>query len=512
MNTARKLPKILLGATAALVATAATAQASAACTVTDPQDDLSTQHTLRYCVTQSNDPNITITASHWYELNSPLVITRSVTITDNSSSLILPGDAFTGVNLIQIGSSTAVSVTLTQLEIAAVDFTGIRGILVQPSSTLVGSSLFVSGFDNSLDGGAIRAEARSSVTLNGSTISDNAAARGGAIFSLAGVLNIEDSTLADNSVTGSGGAVFVDTASPADPKVVHVDASEFLRNHATSNGGAIDALSGTAGIVTTISKTDFIDNSASVGGAVRGGATITDSFFQANAATTGGALGLVSSSTLRRNSFFGNSAATGGGVSFIASGAGAVLSLEDSMFNKNKLVLGNGSSGGGVFISGGATTHTVANCTFYANGALGTTPSTQTRGGAIAVAGGARADVIHSTLSDNAANVGGGVLANNATIKIWSSVVAQSSGGGNCFNAGGTLTQSTSLSSDGSCAMTYNNTNPQLASPASNGGPTLTMKPQSGSRLINNGECYRPSDQRGAARPAVKCDIGSVEL
>ncbi len=60
--------------------------------------------------------------------------------------------------------------------------------------------------------------------------------------------------------------------------------------------------------------------------------------------------------------------------------------------------------------------------------------------------------------------------------------------------------------------MSFNNTNPQLAGLASNGGPTLTMKPQPGSPLINKASCYRTTDQRGFARPASKCDIGAVEL
>src|SRR5262249_6109309 len=81
------------------------------------------------------------------------------------------------------------------------------------------------------------------------------------------------------------------------------------------------------------------------------------------------------------------------------------------------------------------------------------------------------------------------------------------------------------LSSDNSCTAFFtqtgdlNNANPQLGPLATNGGPTPTHLPKSGSPAIdaiplgaNGWGTSLTIDQRGAPRPIHgKCDIGAVE-
>lgn len=494
-----------------------TAEARASTCVVTSTADTNTAGTLRHCVGRTNanlDSAIQMSTPGWYELNSTLVFTRSTTVTGGVGVILLPGDLFSAVNLIQIGgacspSCTGVStVTLNDIEIAALGLNGVRGILVNPSSGLVADFLRMDGFHNGFDGGALRAALSSSVVLTNSELTDNSAARGAAIFSQARTLTVLDSTLADNAVTGDGGAIHVD-ASGSQPEVVTIDGCEFLRNDAAFNGGAVNVAS-VFNVTATISATDFIDNTAGSGGALSGAAPISGSYFQGNVASRGGALFLGSSSTLSQNTFNSNCAETGGAISFVAHTSTDLLVVNDSTFEKNRLVLTDNSSGGALAISGGAGTHVVANSTFYGNGATGAPPASRTSGGAIAVLDGAKLDLIHATLSANGANTGGGLYVKASTATVKSSVVSKSTGG-NCSN-NGSMFQSSSLSSDGTCGFSINSVDPLLLGPASNGGPTRTMRPQASSKLINSATCYRATDQRGLARPTIKCDIGSVEL
>ncbi len=516
MSTNWKLPRVLLGTAAASLAIGFAAEAGATCTVSRVQDDVSIPGTLRYCVAQTNlgaETNIQITAPGFYDLNSPLVFTRSATVTAQASALIEPSDTFAGAMLIQIGGATTATVTMNGLEIAAMGLPGFRGVVVQSGSSFAGNDLLLDGFDTTLDGGALRADHGSTVTLTQSTLSNNKGARGAAIFSQAKNLTIQDSTIEDNASTDSGGGIFVDTAFPAEPKVLTISGSELLRNDSRSGGGGIDVMSGTANVTATISSTDFIDNSAKLGGGLHGAATITDSYFQGNDASAGGALSLEGTASVSRCTFLANSASSGAGISFIASGTSRALTVDSSTFESNKLATGSSLAGGGVFISTGAATHTIANCTFYGNGfAPGSVPGTQASGGAIAAAGGARVNVFHSTIASNLADFGGGIFLSGSSAKLMSSVVSQSIGGNCSFFGGAGMTQATSLSSDGTCPVSFNNQDPLLNPPAANGGPTRKMLPRPGSPLVGRANCYRTTDQRGFARPATACEIGSVEL
>ena len=217
------------------------------------------------------------------------------------------------------------------------------------------------------------------------------------------------------------------------------------------------------------------------------------------------------------------------------------LEIKDSTFSGSSLRQDSGTGGaihneGNAFVSqstfsdnsaplnGGAIyndlvgTLDVAASTFNGN-------SAGFRGGAIYNSGldidRGTLSVAASTLSGNSAGDSGGAIyhsqASEALLpSLISSILANSPTGGNC---GGPMhSQGSNLSDDASCGLTatgdnQNSTAVNLDPLADNGGPTLTMHPQSDSDAIDAADCASSSDldQRGLFRPDTGCDIGAVE-
>jgi hypothetical protein len=122
-------------------------------------------------------------------------------------------------------------------------------------------------------------------------------------------------------------------------------------------------------------------------------------------------------------------------------------------------------------------------------------------GGAILLWDGANVTIEGGEIVGNSARLGGGIHNRfaNSTVTLTSvrfidnkaavgSIVVDINGGG-----------------------IYNSLGPLL----NNGGPTMTHLPESGSPLIDGGQCIASitTDQRGVARPqGTACDIGAVEV
>ena len=244
------------------------------------------------------------------------------------------------------------------------------------------------------------------------------------------------------------------------------------------------------------------------GGAIlnAGNLTLQNARLNANTADRGGAIYSTGTLTIANSSFTGNSAAlSGGGI--VSRGS---LTVSGSTFSGSKA----GQQGGGIAVVGSAT---VANSTFSGNTA------SANGGGVYNASGAVTLTVINSTFSGNGGNPGGAIFSYGTT-RLTNSIVA-GSGGGNCVTGGqfgGTVTSGgNNLSSDGSCggqASDKLNTDPKLDPLANNGGPTQTMKLQTGSPAIGAGNptvCAAPPvngvDQRGTSRPATACDIGAYE-
>jgi len=257
--------------------------------------------------------------------------------------------------------------------------------------------------------------------------------------------------------------------------------STFSGNSASYYGGGISNINGTL----TVTNSTFSGNSASIiGGGIynQGALTVTNSTFSENSATGGGGIYNNGSGTLTitNSSFYWNFADDGGG---------------------------NGT-GGGVRNAG---TLTITNSSFFENSA--------DYGGGVYNSGGTLT-VTNSTFSGNSASYGGGIL-NYSTTTLKNTIVANSTGGGDCYGA--ITADAYNLDSDGSCGGATQKTSLEinLGALADNGGPTQTFALLPGSAAIDAGDdtvCDdNPGpnnlDQRGVTRVGngAHCDIGAFE-
>lgn len=282
----------------------------------------------------------------------------------------------------------------------------------------------------------------------------------------------------------------------------------------------------------------------------------------ATSATTGG--GAITSNgssddnpntiNIERSSFIGNRANSAGGA--ISTGVGNNIVIKDSTFLENRAL--DGSDGGAISVLG--LTNNISNLkiirsTFSKN-------RTDRSGGAIFLLGaGLKAEIEHSTITDNTANadmVGGGsaggiYLDNSAGLTLTNSIVA----GNNAFLSNTEdmrVGPSTIISSNGFNLIGNNQSasadfpagtpnvngdyvgtsaaklDPELDSIDFYGGSTRTHQPLSNSFVIDKGSCaLEPFDQRGLGNDNTKmrivddagiangvgsdgCDIGSVEF
>lgn len=186
---------------------------------------------------------------------------------------------------------------------------------------------------------------------------------------------------------------------------------------------------------------------------------------------------------------------------------GGTTTIRYSTFSGN-----TAASGGGAIHSNGPIS--VTNATFSGN----RTTAAGSGGGAIQVDSVDAGSVVHATIVDNVGQTfGGGIYSANGALRVSRSIIANNTNG-NCdgmLDSGGyNLWFGTT-----SCAFAANGDgagNPLLGALASNGGPTRTRLPGSGSAAINripSAQCIVPVDQRGGGRPAgAGCDSGAVEV
>ena len=224
----------------------------------------------------------------------------------------------------------------------------------------------------------------------------------------------------------------------------------------------------------------------------------------------------LSGSLTLNNLTISNGDTTGGGGGIFNSGT---LAATNSTF------LGNRAANGGAIFNFSSGTLTVSNCTFSGN--------VSPNGGAIQT--GHSATVTSSTFSNNSAGgvagAGAAILANNATLTVTNSIMANSTGL-NCgvSNAGVIANGGDNISDDSSCGLGSptgangdtigDNVNPLLDTSGlqNNGGPTDTIALQATSPAVNAvpiANCL-PTDQRGDPRPdpsdnSGACDIGAFE-
>ena len=303
----------------------------------------------------------------------------------------------------------------------------------------------------------------SNSVFSGNSVSNSASGLGGAIYNNLGTVSVINSSFSNNNCRGGDG-----TNNPA-PMGDGFQASAGAGGGIYGNAGNVNVTNCTfAGNTTTGGRGGnggdaFLIFSAGNGGA--GGSAFGGGIFVLNGTLT------VVNSTFVSNSCTGGNGGTNG--------------------NNGGGVLGNGSDGGGGAIDQEGATANVINATFFGNGVAGGT----------------------GNASGN--RVGGNLRNGSGSLTLINTMVANSSGGTNCF---GTITDGgNNISSDLSANFTspgsFNNTDPRLGPLADNGGPTLTMALLQNSPAIDagNSAASLPTDQRGVARFGVR-DIGAFEM
>lgn len=288
----------------------------------------------------------------------------------------------------------------------------------------------------------------SSLIVRNSYLHDNVGFSGGAIANTQDSLTVENSRFERNMATGDNGGAILIVDSPAT-----ITGSEFLSNSATAGGGAIRISdTGDTAEASTITASRFAGNTAGSGGAISISdatdmgiqtlVTIQDSEFAdfmdemqslpGNQTTTGdgGAILNLSADLNILGTRFRNNTSNSFGGAIVNAGTGAMLTVQDSVFENN---MANPVSGGGGAIYTDQTA-AIDRSTFSGNMAP--------NGGALD--NGGILTITNSTLSSNMASNQGGGLANrfsgSATVEF--STITQNTSG---MGGGGILQGATSV-------------------------------------------------------------------
>lgn len=353
---------------------------------------------------------------------------------------------------------------------------------------------------------------------------------GGAVYSRTGLLSIASCRFVNNSA----------------PASVPGPSNGYYPNSGGAVGGALYSISGTNLVLNTRFESQSVGGgrwfcNASAGALYQtaGSLWLGGCTFATNAATGGDGIVIGSGSNA--------GSADGGAVllAYISAGQQGMIHLLCDAVISNTCFVGNLARGGlqGPAVGlagtarGGAVENSsslkMLNCTLAANSARGgditfpSYPLSSAYGGALVNWLGATSVLTHVTIAGNSASkgagaggssaaLGGGIYLTSGKVEVQNSVLAPNTPGG---NASGTLTDDgANISSDATCGFTapgsLNSTDPMLAAPAANGGPTLTMALRPGSPAINaaNAALSLPTDQRGMPRPQGSSpDIGALE-
>lgn len=341
---------------------------------------------------------------------------------------------------------------------------------------------------NSL-GGAIWARGGALITIDDSVFSSNSAGDGAGIFATAELMvrnSLFQNNRADQSVSGNGGAIYMNGVGVTN----RLENVTLIENHSTGSGGAMSFLgSGSRleidGLVARGNSTTGNSNGGvlSVPNSADRSLQITDSTFEMNEATSGGAIthaGQSDSMTIENSTFYGNIARDNGAALHISGGK---IDVANVTFSDNNAA----DNGGAIYVSGNGTDVSLIHTTF-ANGLA-----------AIATA-------LFVTSSNVAVRVVNSLIAGDCAVNTLGTL---ESVGGNVESPGNTceLTLPSDLPNQSAAQL-------QLQPLADNGGSTQTHQLALGSTARNHGESlicaavYR--DQRGAIRDE-ECDAGAVE-
>lgn len=427
------------------------AGAASATTFTVTNSNATGPGSLVDAITQANaalGPHIiNITASGTMSVTTPLVLTQSMTI--NGPAATPPAFTIDGGNatrLIQVSASAGGPITLNGITLThgRVDSTKGGAIDVPAGRTLNLTNCLVTA--NSTTG----------------TSSADIFLSGGGAISTAGTLNVQFSTISNNTATGPGGAIY-----SAPTATVSITSSQVIGNQAANFAGAMYC---SASVLITLTNTTFLGNQSGTGGSGAVGFTDTKA--------------VISGCT-----FSGNSTLGAGGALVTNARTGASIGIENSTFS------GNTADFAGAFYAQAGTTD-LRNVTITANTARR--------------AGGGFNNPGHPILLRNS------IVAGN-TVTIPGGADCSGPVDSNGYNLIGDADGCTGL-----VATDLTGNSPAVGTLSINGGPTLTHVPFASSPAFEGGNpagCLGLSganltvDQRGLSRPfGPRCDIGAVEL
>ncbi|HEY1830284.1 MAG TPA: putative Ig domain-containing protein [Acidimicrobiales bacterium] len=462
--------------------------ATAACTMAAPC-------TLAHALTLAGDGDTINVAAGTY--TGTQTITKGVTITGVGQGVtIISG----GETTPSASSKAAILVDLAATDTTPVIINGVTvedgisnfgggiedyiGTLLVSNSTITNNQAGGSGVASPYGGGGIGTLATGTLTLTDDTITKNksvATYGGGGLF-LAGPAAITDTTISDNSTTGStdgiGGGILMFKLAAAENVSATVTDSTITGNTATYGGG-ITSYSGTNLTMTGdgVSPNTVSSNTATYGAGLfeDSSATITNTTFSANTSSyEGGGFYLAQAVSTDAPSITANGAVFSGNTAALAGGGGVLVS--GSTFNATGGSFTSNSSvvGGGLYVSGGNTA-SLTGTSIASNSA--------NDGGGVAIASGGSASLIGANVTNNVANsgstvnlgLGGGVLDSGAlSITAGSTLsgnqaIASSAGGSVATGWGGavfagptaagaapTFTMNNSTVSGGTLASGYN--------------------------------------------------------
>jgi len=332
------------------------------------------------------------------------------------------------------------------------------------------------------------------VTITNMTIRDGYAAQGGGVYCL-GKLTLTSVNIINNTAVYDGGGVYERTLGP----VMSLNSSTGYNNTAGLGGGVYDYSSPFSMLNSTVGN-----NKAITGGG--GGVLIAGGYV-----------------TVTNSTISGNTAqASGGGV---YNGNNRTFTALNSTISFN-VAQGNG---GGVYNTTSSTFITL-DSTISGNTAVSTT--------AVSGDGGGLYNDTYATMSFNnvtvannhagAAGQGGGVFNAGIPITTSNTIIGTNTAPTGSMDCSGPLNSQgyNLIQIPTGCVITGNlignilGPNPMLGPLANNGGPTWTQALLGGSPAINAGNpappgsggfACLPTDQRGHARGATRCDMGAYE-
>jgi CSLREA domain-containing protein len=527
--------------------------AAATITVTTTQDELTTngQCSLREAIADVNTPGTTgdcaisddasntiVLGPHEYDLT----IHPDATDAQQTGDLDVTGTTPLTIEGAGVGATTISGATLQDrvlhvlagatVTIEDLTITGghaPNGARGQDGATIPTPTVPTAG-GSGFAGGGIRNEG--ALTLEDVAVTNNTAGSGGVGGSgTPGTFGTDENGM-PGGAGGAGGGIY--NAAPGSLTLTNVTVSgNFAGNGGLGGAGGLGAsgpIGGKGGDGGCCGDGGGLDNA---GGKV----TVTGSTFSGDHAGAGGSGGLGEEPSGGFGGAGGQGQGGSSGGAIATSGATATVSITNSTLSgdfsgaggnggnggaTNDVPIdswasgggaGNGSAGGGLFVSGGATA-TLTNVAIDANqvgapgtpGTVGSTPS----------CGGPNCGHPLPGAPGNP-GFGGGVYDSTAPATTLANTLLASNELGNCAGSLTDGNHNLSFGVSAGCPAGFAHGDPKLGSLADNGGPTQTQALQAGSAAIDqvpvSGAGCPPTDQRGVARPSgTACDIGAYEL